>query len=76
MPITEVTLVRICRNCNQDIETFTVKKDNLQMFSDATVWCDTCQSHQPEYLDIAGRRDAIKIEQESYPANLPILIDP
>ena len=76
MPITEVTLVRICRNCNQELETFTVKKDNLQMFSDATVWCENCQSHQPEYFDIAGRRDAIKTEQESYPANLPILIDP
>ena len=53
MPITEVTLMRICGNCNQVIETFTGKKDNLQMFSDATVWCDNCQSEQPEHLDIA-----------------------
>ena len=76
MPITEVTLMRTCGNCNQVIETFTVKKDNLQMFSDATVWCDNCQSDQPEHLDIAGRKDAIKMEQDSYPANLPIIIAP
>ena len=74
MPITEVTLMRICGNCNQVIETFTGKKDNLQMFSDATVWCDNCQSDQPEHLDIAGRKDAIKMEQDSYPANLPIIL--
>ena len=76
MPITEVTLMRICGSCNQVIETFTVKKDNLQMFSDSTVWCDNCQSEQPEHLDIAGRNDAIKTEQDSYPANLPIIIAP
>ena len=71
MPITEVTLVRICGKCHLEVETFTVKKDNLRLFSDQSVWCPNCQADQPEVLDVAGRADAIKKEQNSYPENRP-----
>ena len=71
MPITEVTLVRICGKCHLEVETFTVKKDNLRLFSDQSVWCPNCQADQPEVLDVAGRSEAIKKEQSSYPENRP-----
>jgi hypothetical protein len=44
------------------VETFTVKKDNLRLFTD---------QYQAEVLDVAGRADAIKKEQSSYPENRP-----
>ena len=75
MPITEVTLVRLCSKCQTEIETFTVKKDNMRMFSDQMVWCPNCESDQPEVLDVAGRREAIRAEQSSYPENLPVQQD-
>ena len=48
MPITEVTVVRICGKCHLEVETSTVKKDNLRLFSDQLVWCPNCQAEQPE----------------------------
>ncbi len=75
MPINEVTLVRICGTCQLEVETFTVKKDNMRLFSDQTVWCPVCQSDQPEVLDVAGRGEAIKKEQASYPENRPARYD-
>ncbi len=71
MPISEVTLVRICGKCHLEVETFTVKKDNLRLFSDQSVWCHNGQADQPEVLDLAGRDEAIKKEQASYPENRP-----
>ena len=71
MPINEVTLVRICGKCHLEVETFTVKKDNLRLFSDQSVWCPHCKADQPEVLDVAGRGEAIKKEQASYPENRP-----
>ena len=44
MPNDEVTLVRICGKCQFRIETFSIKKDNMMMFSKETVWCPRCQS--------------------------------
>ena len=71
MPITDVTVVRICGKCQLEVETFTVKKDNLRLFSDQSVWCPNCQADQPEVLDVAGRGEAIRKEQASYPENRP-----
>ena len=71
MPISEVTVLRICGKCHLELETFTVKKDNLRLFSDQLVWCPNCQAEQPEVLDVAGRGEAIKKEQASYPENRP-----
>ena len=71
MPINQVTLVRICGKCDAEVGTFTVKKDNLRLFSDQSVWCPNCQADQPEVLDVAGRREAIRKEQASYPENRP-----
>ena len=71
MPISEVTVLRICGKCHLELETFTVKKDNLRLFSDQLVWCPKCQAEQPEVLDVAGRGEAIKKEQASYPENRP-----
>ena len=75
MPISEVTVLRICGKCHLELETFTVKKDNLRLFSDQLVWCPNCQAEQPEVLDVAGRGEAIKKEQASYPENRPARYD-
>ena len=71
MPINEVAVRRSCRVCGSEIETVTVKKDNMRLFSDELVWCETCQSERPEVRDIAGRQDSIHREQASYPPIRP-----
>lgn len=71
MPIDEVKIVRMCRECRTEIETLTVKKDNMRLFSDELVWCPNCQAEKPEVRDVAGRRNAIQKEQGSYPKARP-----
>ena len=71
MPNDEVTLVRICGKCRFRIETFTVKKDNMMMFSSEKVWCPHCQSDQPEVRDVADRQESINQEVNSYPKAVP-----
>jgi hypothetical protein len=71
MPIDQVKIVSMCGYCFSEIETFTVKKDNLRLISDKVIWCEKCQARRPEVRDIAGRRAAILQEQESYPENRP-----
>ncbi len=67
MPIDEVSLVRMCGACRSEIETITVKKDHMRLFTDDVVWCEGCQSNQPEVRDIAGRHASIRAEQQNYP---------
>lgn len=67
MPIDQVTIVRMCRDCRTEIETITVKKDNMRLFSDEKVDCPKCGTEKPEVRDIAGRRESIRKEQQSYP---------
>ena len=69
MPIDQVTIIRMCADCRTEIETMSVKKDNMRLFSDETVWCPTCNADKPEVRDIAGRSKSIEIEIGSYPAN-------
>lgn len=71
MPIDQVTIVRSCGHCGAEIETLAVKKDNMMLSSKALVWCELCQRECPESRDIAGRSDAIRAEQQSYPQNRP-----
>lgn len=71
MPNDEVTLIKICGKCRFRIETFTVKKDNMMMFSKETVWCPQCQSDQPEIRDVAERQESIEQEVNSYPKAVP-----
>ena len=71
MPIDEVTIVRMCGECRSEIDTITMKKDNMRIFTDEEVWCPRCQANKPEIRDIAGRRASIRKEQQSYPANRP-----
>ncbi len=69
MPIDQVSIVRMCGACRQEIEIISIKKDNMQLFVDQKVWCESCQSEQPEVRDIAGRLETIGIEQQSYPVS-------
>jgi hypothetical protein len=69
MPIDQVSIVRMCGGCRDEIETITVKKDNMRLFVDDVVWCETCQSEQPEVRDIAGRLETISTEQQNYPVS-------
>ena len=67
MPNDEIAVVRLCKDCGTEIETITVKKDNLRLCSDELVWCPQCQAEKPEVRDLAGRRTTIQKEQASYP---------
>ena len=71
MPIDEVSIVRQCNECGTEIETLTVKKDNMRLFSDELVWCPKCNADMPEVRDIAGRQNSIQQEQASYPPVRP-----
>ncbi len=67
MPINEVNVTRSCKECNTEIETISVKKDNMRLITEDLTWCPTCNKDTNEVRDIAGRTDSIKIEQDSYP---------
>ncbi len=69
MPIDQVSIVRMCGACRLEIETISVKKDNMRLFVDEKVWCEVCQSEQPEVRDVAGRQETIGLEQRSYPVS-------
>jgi len=71
MPIDEISIVRRCKECGTEIETLTVKKDNMRLFSDELVWCSKCNTDMPEVRDIAGRQASIQQEQASYPPVRP-----
>jgi len=71
MPINEVNIVRSCGTCGTEIETVTVKKDNMMLSTKETVWCPECQADRPEVRDVAGRLDSIEKEQQSYPKAVP-----
>ena len=78
MPIDQVSLIRMCGECRHEIETISVKKDNMRLFVDEEVWCEVCQANKPEVRDIEGRRVAIQTEQQNYPesptSGPPILV--
>ena len=65
--IDQVTIVRNCSVCAMEIETMTVKKDNMMLSSKALIWCPGCEAERPERRDIAGRLETIQQEQASYP---------
>ena len=67
MLINEVQVIRSCKECNSEIETISVKKDNMRLITEDLTWCPTCNKDTNEVRDIAGRADSIKIEQDSYP---------
>ena len=65
--IDQVTVIRRCGVSANEIETMTVKKDNMMLSSRALVWCPSCEDDRPERRDIADRLDTIQREQSSYP---------
>ena len=71
MPSDEMTVAQLCGKCNRQVDTFTVKKDNLMLTSKEQIWCPHCQENTPEVRDISGRLEKIKQEQESYPKPEP-----
>ena len=75
MPIDQVTIVRMCAECRAEIETMTVKKDNMRLFSNETIWCPHCNADKPEVRDIVGRLESIEKETTSYPANKPVDVE-
>ena len=71
MPITEVNITSFCAECGAEIETVTVKKDNMMLFTDNQAWCPECQVDRPQVRDVAGRLESIESEQGSYPKAVP-----
>ena len=65
--IDQVTIIRRCSFCTNEIETMTVKKDNMMLSSRALVWCSSCEEDRPERRDIVDREDTVQREQASYP---------
>ena len=72
MPAEELTVIQKCGVCATELGTFTVKKDNMMLMSNETIWCSVCNADQPEVRDLAGRSSAIQEEQGSYASNLPV----
>jgi len=62
-----VTLVKTCGVCKTELESFEVKKENMMLFTKATIWCPHCQAERPEVRDVAGRHDAIQKEAGALP---------
>ena len=58
-PIDSVTILRSCSVCAAEIETMTVKKDNMMLSSKALLWCDACGAERPERRDIVDRLETI-----------------
>ncbi len=71
MPGDEVTVVQLCGKCDSEIDTFTVKKDNLMLTPDEQIWCPKCEENTPEVRDIAGRVASIHNEVASCPKAVP-----
>ncbi len=71
MPITDVDIVSSCGECGTEIETVTVKKDNMMLFTTELAWCSKCQTDRPQVRDVAGRLESIEKEQQSYPKSVP-----
>ena len=71
MPINDVTIVSSCAECGTEIETVSVKKDNMMLFTSELAWCSKCQADRPQVRDVAGRLDSIEQEQQSYPQSVP-----
>ncbi|PKB83135.1 MAG: hypothetical protein BZY88_02825 [SAR202 cluster bacterium Io17-Chloro-G9] len=68
---TDITVVQTCGVCNFEIDSYTVKLDNLMLVSKEQIWCPKCQASRPEVRVVAGRRDAVTKEQASYPKSVP-----
>lgn len=71
LPNPEVTVKQSCRECKSEIDSYTVKLDNLLLVSKEEIWCAECQAYCPEIREVAGRQDAIAKEQASYPRSVP-----
>ena len=67
MPINEVDITSSCGECGTEIETVTVKKDNMMLFTKEQAWCSNCQSDRPQVRDVTGRLKSIDEVQHSYP---------
>ena len=75
MPGEEVTILQMCGLCNEEVGTFSVKKDNMMLSSKEQLWCSKCGAYTPEKRDIAGRLASIQQEIESYPKSRPAELD-
>ena len=71
MPINEVDIVRSCGECGTEIETVTIKKDNMMLSTEDEIWCPHCNESTPEVRDVAGRLETIRRETASYPKAVP-----
>ena len=67
MPINEVDITSSCGECGTEIDTGTVKKDNMMLFTKEQAWCSNCQADRPQVRDVTGRLKSIDEEQHSYP---------
>ena len=71
MPGDEVTVAQLCGKCNAQLDTFSVKKDNLMLTSTEPIWCPHCGENTPEVRDIVGRNETIQKEIDGYPKSAP-----
>ncbi len=71
MPGDEVTVARLCGECKAQVDSFTVKKDNLFLMSAEKIWCPQCEKETPEVRDVEGRLHSIRQEVVSYPQLVP-----
>ena len=55
LPKPDVTVLRRCGVCHCEIDSYTVKLDNLMLVSREEIWCPDCQAPCPELREVAGK---------------------
>ena len=76
LPKPDVTVLRSCGVCRGEIESYTVKLDNLLLVSKEEIWCPDCQASCPEVREVSGRKASVEKETASYPPNLALELTP
>ena len=66
-----ITVLQLCGDCNTEVGSFEVKKENMMLRTKDLVWCSKCNANTPEVRDLAGRSDSIEAERETYPVSGP-----
>ena len=66
-PRETVTVTKICPDCDEEVGTFSEKKENLMLSLRDETWCEICKETVPAVRDISGRQASIEKEIESYP---------
>jgi len=66
-----IKVLQRCGECNKLLGEFEVKKENMMLRTQASIWCTNCNSEVIEIRDIDGRLESLAEEQNTYPVSSP-----